>query len=180
MGLGLLTGMGLIPGTQILPSKIIVIPDGPEGTKKTLELMGQIVRQFRKSPFIRQLATSLVQPLPNKDWIGEMSVLLNYVRNNIRYTQDINEIELLQTPMATLHLRHGDCDDMCILLSSLCEAIGFQTRFVAIGFEPQTFVHVYLQIFEPDNAEWISADPTEPNSLGWNASGECCRMVQQI
>lgn len=138
--------------------------------------MGGIVAKYKKNPIVRRLATAIVQYLPGKDWVGEIGSCFNYVRNNIRYVQDINEIELLQTPLATLKLSHGDCDDMCMLLSSLLESIGFQTKFVAIGFEPQVFDHVYLEVLIPSSDNWIACDPTEPNELGWSADGYCCRM----
>ncbi len=169
-------GLGRNQIAGVLPSRMVTIDDGPAGTWQTLVYMGKITAEYKKNPSIRRLATLLVQHLPGKNWIGEIGVCFNFVRNTIRYVQDINDVELLQTPIATLKLKHGDCDDMCMLLASLLEAIGYQTCFIAIGFEPQQFEHVYCQILNPGNQQWIAADPTEPNSLGWSAEGYCCRM----
>lgn len=166
-------GLGLV---GVLPSAIVNIEDGPAGTWQTLAMMGQLTAQYKKNPLIRRLATLIVQPLPNKAWGAEMAACLNFVRGQIRYTQDINDVETLQTPIATLQLAHGDCDDMCVLLASLLEAVGHPTRFVAIGFEPQQFTHVFLEILNFDTDRWVAADPTEPNPLGWSAAGYCCRM----
>lgn len=138
--------------------------------------MAQLVRQFRVNPYLRNLAALIVQPLDAKDWMGEISALFDYVRNNVRYFQDINGVETLQTPLATLHMGHGDCDDMCILLSALLETAGFQTQFVAIGFEAGAFDHVYIEVMEPDTLEMIPLDPTEPNEVGWSAPAYVCRI----
>lgn len=143
---------------------------------RTLDLMAKLVRGFRKNPVIREIATSLVQHLPAKAFYSEVEELFEFVQSSIRYVQDINSVETLHTPLAVLTVRHGDCDDMSTLLSALAQSIGFQTRFVAIGFEPDCFEHVYTEIMLPDTGEWIAADPTEPYELGWAAPGIVCRI----
>lgn len=139
--------------------------------------MASLVKQSKKNPFIRQFVTSLVQPLQGKDWIAEISTCFEWIRNNIRYVQDIDGVETLQIPIATLQLQHGDCDDMCILLASFLATIGIRTRFVAVGFAPGAYEHVYVEILVPDTSYWLPADPTEPNPLGWAVPGVQARMV---
>lgn len=139
--------------------------------------MVKLVKQFKKNPYIRQFATALVQSLPGKAWYAEISACFEWVRNNIRYVQDIDDIETIQWPTATVQLEHGDCDDMCILLATLLAAIGIRSRFVAVGFAPNAYVHVYLEVLIPDTAYWLPADPTEPNPLGWAVPGVQARMV---
>lgn len=103
--------------------------------------------------------------------MAEVRACYFYVVNNIRYTQDPNGVEMLQTPVATLEIEQGDCDDMCVLLASLLEALGHPTRFVAASFDatqPDTFSHVFLQTITPDCNRWLSLDPTEPEEkIGW-------------
>lgn len=138
--------------------------------------MSNLVNQYKNHPLIRQKGTALVQSVANKDWVGEINAIFNFVRNYIRYTRDIENTETIQTPVATLKLQHGDCDDMSMLLAALLATVGINTRFVAVGFAPQCFDHVYVEALEPDTGEWIACDPTEPNNLGWSAPGVVCRM----
>lgn len=139
--------------------------------------MRGLVQRFKKDPYIRRVATALVQPLANKDWLGEMDACFQFVRNNIRYTQDIDDVETIQWPTATLQLLHGDCDDMATLLATLLAAIGLKTSFVAIGLtDPGQFDHVYIEAQDPDTADWIAMDPTENNALGWAAPESVCRI----
>lgn len=159
-----------------LPSTILSIPEGPAGTLATLQIMGNLVLQFKKNPFIREQAASVIQTVPAKNWPAEMAALLNFVRNNIRYTLDINGVELVQTPIATLTLQRGDCDDMATLLAAMAESVGFPAKFVAIGFDPGMFDHVFVSMQNPDTGQWIDADPTEQNPLGWSTDGYVTRI----
>jgi transglutaminase-like putative cysteine protease len=117
-----------------------------------------------------------VQKLQPKDWLGEIGTIFEFVRKNIRYIQDVNDVETLQWPTATLLLQHGDCDDMVMLTCAMLESIGYVTKSVAIGFSRGNFDHVYLEVYVPDRQMWLALDPTEPNPLGWAATGYCCRV----
>lgn len=141
--------------------------------------MAQLVRQARIDPQIRELAIKLVGWIPPKQWRREVEALFNFVRNNVRYVRDINRVETVQTPVKTLEYSAGDCDDMVTLLSSLLEAIGYETRFVAMGLRPGHFQHVFLEAQLP-SGEWMALDPTEPVRAGWRPPGIQSRMVQAI
>lgn len=138
--------------------------------------MRALVQQFRKNPYVRTVAAASVQQVAGKDWLGEMGAVLDYVRDTIKYQLDINEVETIQTPLATLTLGYGDCDDMATLLCAMLEAIGFSTKFVAIGFQLGQFDHVYMAAQDPDSLEWIDMDATEPNPVGWAPPGETIRI----
>lgn len=142
--------------------------------------MAGLVNQFKVNPFIRNLAGQIAQTVAAKDWEAEMGAYLDWVRANVRYTLDINGVEVLQWPTATIQMGRGDCDDMCILLATLLESGGLPARFVAIGFEPQCFEHVYVEAQDPDTQEWIALDATEPNPVGWFADGYVCRINYRV
>lgn len=125
------------------------------------------MREYKKNPYIRDFAGRLVRNLQGKAWFDEIRIVFDFVRSNIRYTQDINGVETLQTPLATLELGIGDCDDMCTLLASLLEAIGHPTAFIAVGFELDVYEHVYLLTKIADSDSWLSLDPTENQPIGW-------------
>lgn len=154
------------------------IPDGPEGIKDTLNLMRGYVKQYKKDLRIRDLAANLVKPIQPKSWLQEIAACFDYVRDEIRYTQDIEGVETLQTPIATLELGYGDCDDMCTLLAAMLGSIGHPTRFVAIAFEPNNFTHVFLQAQVADAYTWIALDPTESYPIGWKPPGFIAWMIR--
>ena len=141
------------------------IPDGALGTRATLKKMAKIVKQFRHHPAIREKALSLVSHLPQKDYTGEVKAIHRFVRDDIRYVKDVRGVETLQFPVHTLYTYgQGDCDDKSMLVSALLEAVGHRTRFIAIGFSPGKFCHVFVQT--KIGSKWINVETTENWPLG--------------
>ena len=132
--------------------------------------MTELVKAGKKNPAIRQRATTLVQDLRSKDRIGEIRKLFDYVQNSIRYVRDIRDVETLHYAEQVMSQEYGDCDDKAVLLASLLEAIGHPTRFVAVGFKPGEYSHVFLDTMIGNN-KWLSLDPTEPQPMGWRPPG---------
>lgn len=135
------------------------LPFGRAGIKATLKEMVKIVKASASNITIRELAFSIVENVPAKCWQCEAIAIMNFVRNNIRYTRDIHGIETIATPEATLRYRQGDCDDMVVLAASLLQAIGHPTRFVAVGFHNKPISHVYLETKIGNT--WASMELTE-------------------
>ena len=151
------------------------IPDGKAGTVATLKIMRQITKAGKTSLPVRNLALSLVSELPQKDWFNELKILHKYVRDQIRYVKDIRGVETVQTPDVTLSLRAGDCDDKSVLLAAMLEAIGHPTRFIAIGFQPDDFVHVYPE--SRIGTSWVPLETTEPVEIGWTPKNVVSRLT---
>ena len=128
-------------------------------------MMRRLVKQYKVRPEIRETALNLIQFLPQKDWHGELNAVYQFVKNRIRYVRDIRGVETVQTPLKTLEYGQGDCDDKVTLLAALLSAIGFKTRFKAIGFKPDQYVHVFLEVFI--NGKWLPMETTENVSIGW-------------
>lgn len=143
------------------------IPDGRDGTFETLKLMAAIVRYWKRDPDMRALAISITRALPDKDHKGEAELLFKFVRDRIRYVQDISDVETLHTPDVILAQGAGDCDDKAILLATLLESIGHKTAFTAQGWDndPNSFSHVSAQT--KIGALWVNCECTEPVELGW-------------
>jgi transglutaminase-like putative cysteine protease len=142
------------------------IPDGVAGTKATLNIMRRFVREYKKSLPVRELALSLVRPLPgHKNWVGQIKALHRYVQKRIQYVRDIRGVETIATPLVTIQSGQGDCDDQAVLLAALLESIGHRTRFVAIRqttFGP--FVHVFTEA--KIGSRWIPLETTENMRAG--------------
>lgn len=141
----------------------------------TLKLMKRLTKAGKINIDIRQLAMRLAKPNGQKNWIGEVANIHKFVRDKIRYIKDVRGVETIQTPEKTLELGQGDCDDKSILTASLLESIGHPTRFVAVGFHPAGFNHVYVET--KIGTKWIAVETTEPWSLGKSPKNVLSRMV---
>lgn len=153
------------PQTQELRA----IPDGMGGIKATLAAMSAFVNQYKYDPRIRGLAVELTLHLPQKYYAGEANALFQFVRDQIRYVQDIAGMETVQSPVATLDNGAGDCDDKATLLAALLESINHKTRFIACGFRPGEISHVYVET--KVGQSWVPLDATEDVAMGWAPPG---------
>lgn len=149
----------------VTTSTLQALPEGRAGVEETLKQMRLLVRQGKKALSVRMTALSVVQMQGQKDWVGEVRALHNFVRDQIRYVRDIRGVETLHTAEKLLEIRQGDCDDKSVLLASLLESIGHPTRFVAISLIPGKFCHVFVET--KIRAAWIPMDTTEPVDIGW-------------
>ena len=148
---------------------LLRIRDGTEGVKDTLYIMSRLVRRYKRDPDLIATANRLTAHVPAKDWAGQVAALHEFVRDEIRYTLDVNGVETLRTPERLLRERQGDCDDMSLLLATLLESIGHPTRFVAVGESPGTLTHVYVETRVGD--KWVALETTEPVEAGWEPPG---------
>lgn len=159
-----------------LTSTLQGIPDGRAGTLVTLRVMGQFINHGKKSMEIRDLAVKIVGGNGNKkDWLEQVKALQAFVKEKIRYVKDINGVETVQTPSATLRLGYGDCDDKSVLIAALLESIGHPTRLVAIGKTEDNFIHVYPET--RIGTKWLSVETTESVPVGWKPEGYPAKIV---
>lgn len=168
-----------LASTPSVSAQSFHIADGIKGIYQTLRIMRQIVTDYRSNLLIRSAAGNLVYLQAPKDAFGEAQKLFEFVRDNIRYTLDILDVETVQTPDKTLQLGYGDCDDQTVLLASLAESIGYRTRFVIAGYNyPDNFEHVYCQICV--DGMWMDCDPTESEAFGWAAPDAVAYAVEHV
>lgn len=175
--------MVLNPGNDLAQSNQIAtlgaLRPGVAGVRQTLALMVSVVKQYRKNPDIRAFAETIIQNVPQKDAVAEVRAVFNWVQNNIRYTQDIRDVETLKTPDITINTGHGDCDDQATLIATLVETIGYAARFVAIGMaQSDAFEHVYAEV--KLGTTWVALDTTEPNPMGWKPKNPAAYLVRHI
>ena len=146
--------------------------------------MVKLVREAKKDPSLQEFAASLVQNLPQKDFRGEITAVFNFVRDRIRYLNDVRDLETLRTPQKTLELRQGDCDDKSTLLATLLECIGKTTRFKAVGVRNGPLSHVYVQVCvgfsDRGQHKWMSLDSTMPNPAGWQPPDITIQMDARV
>ena len=140
------------------------LPEGAAGVRETLRRMSILTREGVKNPVIFMRARALVRGLKSKDYVGEAKAVHAFVRDKIRYVRDPRGVETLHTPEKLLELAQGDCDDKSILAATLLESLGHPTRFIAVGFDPDHYCHVYVET--RIGAKWIPIETTEPWEFG--------------
>lgn len=151
------------------PTKVqrIPLPTGDRGIAVTIQWMQKAAADGARDPQIRQLALSIVQPVPNKDSTGEIRMVYGWVKQNIKFRGEWDET--VQAPEVTIKFGAGDCDDHAVLIAALLEAIGYQTRFKTVGVAGEyEFTHVYAEALNPDTGQWTALDTTVDDAYpGW-------------
>ena len=117
------------------------------------------------TPEIKQIADKIVTVSCEKTHkVCNAKAIFYFVQKNFNYLNDPLAFEYYKTPQESFKSDSGDCDDSSILLSSLLQSIGLQTRFV---FVPG---HVFVQVklleaisAYKDDENWINLDATCSN-----------------
>src|SRR6266571_6606852 len=143
-------------------ARLLSIPDGAAGVRRTLKLMGRLVRRGKLTLNVRLAAVQVVEAAEclQRDRTCIVRALHSFVRDRIRYVNDVRGVETVQFPERTLQFKAGDCDDKTVLLASMLEALGFKTRLHAVGFQPGVLSHVYPEV-KLGNI-WVPLETTEP------------------
>lgn len=127
--------------------------------------MRSFVADAQRDPTLRGAVVEILHGLPARNARLELSTLLDFVRDRVRYQADPLDVEFVQSPARLLDaIRRsgtaaGDCDDMAVLLAALVETAGYPTRFRVQGRPGQDFSHVVIEAQEPAGA-WVTLDPT--------------------
>lgn len=169
--------MWLAP-TPHFTATLAAAPSGRAQVFDTLKRMRRLITKGRTDPRVLQAATTIVYLTPPKDRPAELRALFEYVRDNIRYQQDVHGVETLAEPHITLARRVGDCDDQATLLCALAESIGYPSRLVVAAYDGGDFEHVYCQLF--DGTRWIDCDTTERGELGYSPPGATRVYIEPI
>jgi transglutaminase-like putative cysteine protease len=147
------------PPTQIRPFR---------GPADTVVLMIQMTVGPRgeQSTLVRSLKDHIVRDLAPKDYLSEMLAVRNFVAERIKYSNDALAVEQVQDPerMAEQIVKFGkavaDCDEIALMIGTLCRQLGREVRYVTVGFkQPGHFAHVFAQALEPKSQTWITLDP---------------------
>lgn len=74
--------------------------------------------------YVRRIA-ELIMSMTESEWY-RITAALNFVQSSISYRDDYEVYggDFIQTPMETLYLRSGDCEDTSVLLMSIYLAMG--------------------------------------------------------
>lgn len=158
------------------------IGDGDAGIDATVKLMQKVVfgHEGVQNPHVRAAALSAVRGMLRG--LDEIHAVFEWVKRNIEFRGE--HAETIQTPLITLQLGAGDCDDHSTLLAAMYESIGFETRFNTISTREDPddqFSHVFLEV-KTRGGVWLPVDTTVGSSYpGWmppNARRQKIRSVR--
>lgn len=165
--------------SQETPSSITFLPEGPEGVRLTLRQMARWTKAYRTDPAILATARRIIAHVPEKNYWAEADAIQQWVRDNVRYTRDIFDVETLSTPDVTLQVMQGDCDDKALLAGALLQATGHPVRYVAFAFSaPDAFEHVYVET--KLGQHWVGVETTEAVALGWKPPTNFRPMIEHV
>jgi len=161
---------------------------GGYGDPKRLDVISRIAESRGRDPKIATLAVQILKKarVKPRQFKKQAAALLKWVQENIYYVNEPGE--RLQDPLYTLKVGYGDCDDMTIVLYSLCRSIRLPVKLVICGVSKDgqkvryhqgdqhyppgvDWSHIYLAIGnDPFNPTFFYyAEPTVPKApLGWD------------
>ena len=161
------------------PNTLAMLPGGAAGVRATLNAMARLTKIYRSTTPVRDLAERIIASVPEKDYTSEVVAVQSWVRDSVRYTRDVFDVETLKTPIETIRTLQGDCDDKALLTGALLQSIGFKVRYVAVGYgAPDEFDHVYLETMIGNH--WIGVETTENVRLGWSPPAPHAKMIGNV
>ncbi len=111
-------------------------------------------------PLIKQVATKIATQSCPESKICQVKSLYYFVKDSMEYVSDPYAKEYVASPVETLKVGGGDCDDGALLLASLIESIGIETKIVIIPG------HAFIKASMPEAprkyrmGDWIYMDWT--------------------
>lgn len=154
------------------------------GTGYTLAKMAAYIREGSISPAMKQFAEMVVRDagVPASEQTSNLQaaqILLTYVKKNVRYRPDPDNVEMVQSgaislcvPGAQMCIPVGDCDDATVALGCLMGAYGIPVKILKQTFGSDAPEEHVLIIFRTDDGRWLPADATAPLDVGvgWRAN----------
>ena len=158
--------MYLHAGSPDLGSISLSIAEGDQGTAQTIDAIRMLVRAGVRDAAVNRTALGILQGVSAHDTLAEAKAIYQWIRKNIRFTNDIYGAETLRPAREILSVRAGDCD--CIngvLLPALLLSVGIPVRLVTINADktrPEFFSHIYAEA--EINGAWIPMDAASKNA----------------
>ncbi len=151
-------------------SWVELLPDGHQGTWRTLEAMRYLVRKDYRSSYVRQKTRRLLLSMPQQGG-NPVEALFLFARDRIRFREDPPGVERVADFRRTTEAGYGDCDDKVVWLATALLSLGISARFVVQSYGEQ-WDHVYLEYFDWSRFSWVALDPSADGHTGiWGPPG---------
>jgi len=156
------------------------------GADQTVSVLRSLVDSSRALPVVRAAALEALQDAASSDESDQLSALLDWVRDRVRFVQDPADVEYVQSPVYLLEtirregVAYGDCDCSAGLFAALAESVGYPTRFVLQGGEPgEPFSHILVET--ETRGGWVAVDASQQHSgLGWKPRSGVSRERAEV
>ena len=117
-------------------SSVRPVADGAPGIAQIVAECNRVRDLYGRLPVVRAAALWIAPPTVDHDQARQLAALAAFVRAAVRYQADPFNAEYIQTPDVMLSQIQeqghaaGDCDCHCVLLASLCEALGMAAEII--------------------------------------------------
>jgi Transglutaminase-like superfamily len=112
-----------------------------------VKYLRDMIETYKGTYTIHALARDIVFRQSNcrpKAKLCHAIALATWVQQNITYCNE--GIETFQTPLHTLRLKYGDCDDFSTLIGALVESVGVPVELVSLAWAAPTRTTPYGQV----------------------------------
>lgn len=115
-------------------------------------------------PFVRRTALAVGAPKYQNDQQTMFTNIVNFVKYRMRYVCDPYGFEWVTAPDVLLAdimqkgVAYGDCDDHALLLNTMLQTVGFDTRFAAVKISPTDTELNHMISMVNLNGNWIDVD----------------------
>jgi len=117
---------------------------------------------------VKKNAVEIIQECKQNDKACMTNNIFNTITSNIKYVEDVRDVEHVQSIADTLTVKAGDCEDFTILLSSYLETIGIKTILLL------TNNHIYTLACGLDKDAVSSLTPLGRPFFWYDIQGERC------
>ena len=146
-------------------SWVEVLPDGHQGTIRTLEAMRYLCRKDYLSCVIQHCVWGTITEGRQRGW-SDVDALFFFARDRIRYVEEPPGVEKVADFERTTQSLSGVCDDKAVWLATALLAINTPVRFVIQSYG-RTWDHVYLEFYDWGRLGWVALDPTADGHTGF-------------
>lgn len=150
--------MRLSPNKKIRQvTKNLKIRNGLAGNMDTVSVMQTLARLRSKEPSIRAAALSIFRSygVKSHDYLNECRAIGEFIKRNVRYVRDIENVERIQDPLLMLQdlnngTAAGDCDDMALMIATLLLSVGAQPYFRVVRYQGNhgPYAHIYVVCYD--------------------------------
>lgn len=133
------------------------IRSGFGGNLDTITQMRLLARKRAGDQRVREAALSILRSYSTQshNYMDEAIAIGNFVKQNVAYVRDPENIEHLQDPVLMLQdiaagRAAGDCDDMSLLASTLLLAVGCSPFYRTVRYQDTKgpYNHIYVVVYE--------------------------------
>lgn len=151
--------------------------DRPDA-EQIVQALAKLAMLYGKGKCVTDFAKCLIEDVTVNNDLDELfSRVATFMLEKVTYVPDPQGAEYVRSPVQMLRqyeingAAQGDCDDHVLLANSLFNALGFQTRVVALKvFNQALFDHVICQVKLRGN--WYDFDPCNKATPYYPYTGE--------